>query len=88
VILGATTYLDIVLAAVTGVPASIAAWLAYRASKHAVEAKREAKAGRILGQAIDGAVNSRAAGASSIGDDVTTILERPADYLPNPRKGA
>jgi hypothetical protein len=48
------------------------------------EAKHEAKAGRILGQAIDKAVNSRPPGQSTIGDDVTTILERPADYTAPP----
>jgi hypothetical protein len=71
---------DIVLAAVTGTPAMVAAFLAYRASQHASEAKKEAKAGRIIGQAIDKAVNSRPPGQSTIGDDVTSILERPADY--------
>jgi hypothetical protein len=83
------TLADIALAAVTGVPATIAAWLAYKASQHASEAKREAKAGRILGQAIDNAVNSRPVGASTIGDDVSAILDRPSDYngggsLPKP----
>jgi TctA family transporter len=71
---------DIILAVVTGTPATIAAFLAYRASQHASEAKKEAKAGRIIGQAIDKAVNSRPPGQSTIGDDVTSILERPADY--------
>jgi hypothetical protein len=81
---------DVLLAVVTTIPAMVAAVLAFRASTHAAEAKREAKAGRILGQAIDNAVNSRPVGASTIGDDVSEILERPSDYngggsLPNPK---
>jgi len=81
---------DVLLALVTTIPAMVAAVLAFKASAHAAEAKREARASRILGQAIDNAVNSRPVGSSTIGDDVSAILDRPADYngggsLPNPK---